>query len=124
MDGKVMYIEDEAFFAGIIKKKLEEKSYEVDIFGDGESGLAAAQAGGYQLILLDLILPKLDGLEVLRLLKENPETKNIPVIILSNQSEEDNRKKALSLGAKAYYVKVNAMPGEIVKMVEGLLTKN
>jgi len=124
MDGKVMYIEDEAFFAGIIKKKLEEKSYEVDIFGDGESGLVAAQAGGYQLILLDLILPKLDGLEVLRLLKENPETKNIPVIILSNQSEEDNRKKALSLGAKAYYVKVNAMPGEIVKMVEGLLTKN
>jgi len=121
MDGKVMYVEDEAFFAGIIKSKLEEKDLEVDVFADGESALAAAKKGGYRLILLDLILPKLDGLEVLRLLKEDSVTKDVPVIILSNQSEEDNRKKAMELGAKAYYVKVNAMPNEIVSMVSNLL---
>lgn len=118
MAGKIAYIEDEAFFASIIKRKLEEKGFEVDVFSDGESGLAAVRNNGYQLVLLDLILPKIDGLEVLRLLKEDPVGKHVPVVVLSNQAGEENHKKAMELGAKAYYVKVNSMPNEIVNNVQ------
>ena len=121
MAGKIAYIEDEEFFASVISKKLVDHGFEVDTFADGESGLAAIKGNGYDLVLLDLILPKLDGLEVLKALKEDPHAKNIPVVVLSNQSGEDNQKKAMDLGAKAYYVKVNAMPSEIVTMVAGFL---
>ena len=117
MAGRVLYVEDEDFFAAIIKKKLEDAGIETDIAPDGETALTMVGQGQYELILLDLILPKMDGLLVLEKLKESDATKAIPVIVLSNQSEDGNRKKAEELGALSYFVKVNATPNEIVAMV-------
>lgn len=119
---KVLYVEDESFFGSIISKKLEESEYTVYVAVNGTEGLKAAQENQYDLILLDLILPELGGFEVLERLKADPNTKNVPVVILSNLSSEADKIKAKELGARAFYVKINAMPSEILALVERIVS--
>lgn len=121
MAGKVLYVEDEDFFATIIKKKLDDAGIETDVAPDGETALTMVGQHQYQLILLDVILPKMDGFSVLETLQRDPATKDIPVVMLSNQSEDGNRQRAETLGAVAYFVKVNATPNDIVQMVQSHL---
>lgn len=121
MKGNILYVEDESFFGSIISKKLAESDYSVDVAPDGAQGLKAAQGKKYDLILLDLILPELGGFEVLEKVKADPSTKDVPVVILSNLSSEDDKAKAKELGARAFYVKINAMPSEILALVERIV---
>ena len=118
---KVLYVEDEAFFASVIAKKLEEDGFEVDTASDGAKGWEAAQTTMYDLILLDLILPELGGFEVLEKIKNDPKLSDIPVVILSNLSSENDKKKAQELGAHS--LKINSMPNEILALVRRILGK-
>ena len=88
---------------------------------DGEEALRLAQAETPDLILLDLIMPKLQGFEVLRSLKQSPETSHIPVIVLSNLGQDRDIQQAMESGAVAYLVKANLSLEELVKHVEAAL---
>lgn len=120
-DLRVLYIEDEKFFADTVEKVLSAVGYSVKQAGDGEIGLKLAREWKPNLILLDLLLPKIEGFEVLRQLKADLATQGIPIIILSNLNSEDDVKKATDLGAQHFFVKAVTMPTNIVNMVKGVL---
>lgn len=104
---KILFIEDEASLQKVIKETFEKNGYSVISALDGESGMGLAKSEKPDLILLDLILPKKDGFEVLSALKENSDTAGIPVIVLTNLEGGVDIEKALSLGARTYLVKSN-----------------
>jgi len=118
---KILFIEDESALQKTLSDYLKKEGYEVISALDGESGLRLAQTQKPDLILLDLILPKMDGFEVLRKLMENPETKEIPVIILTNLERMEDIGRALELGAKTYLVKANYTLKEVTEKVKKAL---
>ena len=118
---KILFIEDESALQKTFGDILKNKGYEVIKALDGESGLRSAKKERPDLILLDLILPKMDGFEVLKGLKASEETKNIPVIILTNLEETEDIQKALELGATTYLVKSSYTLEEVVKKIEKAL---
>jgi len=118
---KILFIEDESALQKTFGDILKSKGYGVLKALDGESGLRSAQGERPDLILLDLILPKMDGFEVLKELKENEETKSIPVIILTNLEETEDIQKALELGATTYLVKSSYTLEEVVNKIEKAL---
>lgn len=122
---KVLIVEDDKFLAELISTKLDKEGYNIVLATDGESGLNKAISEKPDIILLDIMLPGMDGFEVLGNLKKdaNPEIKNIPVIILSNFGQEEKVEKGLSLGAVDYLVKANFTTGEIVEKIKGVLKK-
>lgn len=119
--GSILYIEDESFIGKTIVNKLKDNGFDADLAHDGESGLAMAEKKPYKLILLDLILPKANGFEVLEMLKKNDATKSIPVVVFSNQSTETDQQRAKELGAYEFRVKVHSTPNEIVALAKSLL---
>lgn len=120
---KILYIEDEPFFASTISGQLVEAGYEVESAVDGETGLEMVKSMHPDLVLLDITLPKMDGKEVLRRLKDDDTTKDIPVIILSNLSALEDEREAAALGAHAFFVKALSLPSEIVDVVRVQLSK-
>jgi len=119
----ILFIEDEPTIQKSISRFLEKEGYEVKSALDGEIGLETAKKIKPDLILLDLILPKKDGFEVLKELKKEEATKNIPVIALTNLEESDNIEKVLSLGATAYLIKANYKLEEIVEKIKQILNQ-
>ena len=117
----IIFIEDEAALQRSLGETLRKEGYAVINALDGEIGLKLAKEKKADLILLDLILPKLDGFEVLKELKINPETSNIPVIILTNLERTEDVDKALALGAKTYLVKANYNLAEVIEKVNQAL---
>jgi DNA-binding response OmpR family regulator len=120
----ILFIEDEPNLQKTVGRFLEDEGYEVKSALDGELGLKIAKEFKPALILLDLILPKKDGFETLKELKADPETKDIPVIILTNLETSDDVEKALSLGATNYLIKANYELSEVVKKIEAVLGNN
>jgi len=118
---KILFIEDEPALQKAIGELLTNEGYEVIKALDGETGLNLAKKEKPNLILLDLILPKKDGFEVLAELKQSPETKDIPVIILTNLERATDVEKALELGANTYLVKANYTLQEVVEKVKNAL---
>ena len=117
---RVLVIEDETKVGSFIKRALEEESYAVDLCEDGAQGLDMALSGSYDLIMIDLMLPSLPGLEVLaRLRKEKIQT---PVLILTAQSKVDQRVKGLDAGADDYLTKPFAID-ELLARVRALLRR-
>jgi CheY-like chemotaxis protein len=115
---KILFIEDEAALQKTLGELLRGEGYEVVSAIDGESGLRLAKEIKPDLILLDLILPKILGLKVLENLKSDPETKEIPVIILTNIEDTAGIEKAIELGATTYLVKANYSLEEVVEKVK------
>ena len=118
---KILFIEDEPTLQKAISRFLEQEGYQVMNALDGDLGLEIAKKEKPDLILLDIILPKKDGFEVLKGLKEDETTKDIPVIFLTNLEGDDDVEKALSLGATTYLVKANYKLEEITKKIEETL---
>ena len=121
MAPKILFIEDESALQKTIGDFLNEKGYKVISALDGEIGLKLAKKEKPDLILLDLILPKIPGLEVLKKIKEDEETKKIPVIILTNVESLNEVEKAISLGATDYLVKAEYSLEEIFKKIKKAL---
>ena len=118
---KILFIEDESALQKTFGEILKQEGYEMTSALDGESGLRLAKDKKPDLILLDLILPKLHGLEVLKKLKEDPETKEVPIVILTNLEEVGDVEKALELGATTYLVKESYRLEEVVKKIKKTL---
>lgn len=117
---KILLVEDSRVIELENQNALTKAGYEVICAEDGEAALAAAESGHPDLILLDMILPKLSGPEVLRRLKADPKTAPIPVVILSSLSEK-NRQKLLEEGAEEYLEKNALMPARGVNLLPRVL---
>jgi len=118
---KIVLIEDEEILSKVLCIELQEADFDVTLAEDGEAGLAAVKKVIPSLVLLDLVLPKKHGFEVLTELKKSPKTRKIPVIILSALGSVEDMKKGLGLGAKAYLVKSQHGVGEIVNKIKEYL---
>jgi len=120
---KILFIEDESALQKTFKDLLEKEGYEMLSAFDGQSGLKLAKEKKPDLILLDLILPKLHGFEVLKKLKEDQETKGIPIIVLTNLEKIEDVDKALELGATTYLVKALYNLEEVLEKIKKALEK-
>jgi DNA-binding response OmpR family regulator len=120
---KILIVEDEKILSMVLEEKFKDEAFDTKVAADGEEAMAFAASFSPDIILLDLILPKKDGFEVLKELKSDPKLQDITVIVLSNLGEDDEIKKALSLGAKDYFVKVQHPISEIVEKVKAYLLK-
>jgi len=120
---KIVLVEDDAFLAGMYVTKLNLEGYDVHLASDGEKGLKLVKEELPGIILLDVILPKMSGFDVLKDLKADAKTKNIPVILLTNLGQRDDVKKGLDLGAVDYLIKAHFMPSEVVEKIKKLVKK-
>ena len=118
---KVLVAEDDRFLRRAAESALRRHGFDVITASDGEEALRLARQELPDIILLDLIMPKLQGFDVLRELKQDPATSSIPVIILSNLGQEQDSKVATEMGAVDYWVKANIGPGEMAERVGALL---
>lgn len=119
----IVLVEDDAFLAGMYVTKLNLEGFDVSLAADGEKGWKMIHEGRPDLVLLDVVLPKLSGLEVLAFMKKNAQTKNIPVIVLTNLGQRDDVTKGLALGANDYLIKAHFMPSEVVEKIKKYLSK-
>ena len=120
---KILIVDDDALLVRMYQKKLENDGYIVAAADDGETALQRVQEFKPDLILLDIMMPKVNGLQVLAILKEDKETESIPVILLTNVggSDEDVN-RGLELGAVAYLVKAGNRPSAVVAKVKEILS--
>jgi DNA-binding response OmpR family regulator len=120
---KILFIEDEDALQKTFRDVLEKEGYQMISALDGESGLRLAKSQKPDLILLDLILPKKDGFEVLKELKEDENTREIPVIVLTNLEDVESVEKAIELGATTYLVKAQYSLKEVIQKVKKALRR-
>jgi len=116
--GRILFIDDDNFLRKVYQAELSEKGFEVHLAVDGEDGLQKIAELKPDLIILDLIMPKKNGFEVLEDLQRFKETKTIPVIVLSNLAQSDDQKKALDLGAVDYLIKDNTTLDIIAEKID------
>jgi len=117
----ILFIEDESALQKTFGDILSKESYDMISALDGEIGLNLAKSKKPDLILLDLVLPKVHGFEVLKELKSDPGTKDIPIIVLTNLEAMEDVNKAIELGAKTYLVKTQYNLEEVVEKVKKAL---
>ncbi len=118
---KVLVIEDDSLILRLYQKAFTFEGYEIETAANGEEGLEKARTVKPTLILLDVMMPKMDGLQVLVKLKADEATKNIPVVILTNLAGTQDAETALERGAVKYIVKSEHDPKEVVDMVKQIL---
>lgn len=119
----VELVEDEEYLAKMYQVEFELNDFKVIWAKDGEEGFNFASSSQPSLIVTDIMLPKMDGLSLLKKLKEDATTKNIPVMVLTNYGEQKNMKEAFSFGAADFVVKYFATPKEVVEKVKTILQK-
>lgn len=117
----VLLVEDDSFLANIYKTKFEMEGFKVTVAENGELGLKEAKKKIPDVILLDILLPKMDGFTVLEHLKEDDELRDVPVILLTNLGQKDDVEKGLKLGAADYLIKAHFKPSETVEKVKNVL---
>jgi DNA-binding response OmpR family regulator len=120
---KVLIVEDEEILLTALCEELKQEGFDAIGAKDGMEGVEKAASEKPELILLDLVMPRLDGIGALKQLKENPETQNIPVVILTNLSDYDKVSDALSLGAMDYLVKANYRLEELVTKIKTVIKR-
>jgi DNA-binding response OmpR family regulator len=123
-DVKVLIIEDDRFLSSILKGRLEKEGLAVAQAYDGDEGLRMIREVQPDLILLDLIMPKVSGFEVLEQMAADPELAQVPVMIASNLGQDSDVEKARSLGAVEYYVKVRTSIDDLAQMVKNVVLQN
>ena len=114
----LLLVEDDFFLRSLMTKKLTLEGYEVIEAENGRIALNELEKNDIDLVLLDLIMPEVDGFEVLETISKNPELTKIPVIVLSNLGQKEKIDKAKSLGAKDYIIKAHFTPGEVVEKIK------
>ncbi len=114
---RILIVEDDEFLSDAYKSKFEQK-FEVEIARDGEEVITKTNSFKPNLIILDMMMPKKDGLQVLKELKQNPESKDIPIIVSSNVDDPQAVKQAKQAGIAKYIVKCNVTIGELMKLCD------
>src|SRR3989344_7386862 len=115
---KILIAEDDERLLNVLKNRFEEDGWSVKVVVDGESAIDAINKEKFDLVLLDLLMPKKDGFEVLEAIKSNSIFKNLPIVAMSSLGQEENIDKALKLGAVDYLIKINNSVSDILKKAE------
>lgn len=119
---KVLIIEDDSFLLSMYATKFELENFLVIGAENGKKGLQLAKGKKPNIILLDILLPEMDGFEVLEELKADKITQDIPVILLTNLNQAEEVKKGLTLGAEDYLIKAYSMPSEVVDKIQNVIS--
>ena len=117
MAKKILLIEDEKIMINLLNKKLTSEGYDVTISRDGEEGLRVMKELKPDVVLLDIIMPKMGGFEVMEKMNKDPELKKIPIIIVSNSGQPVELSRAKELGARDWLIKTEFDPQEVVDKV-------
>ncbi|MBT4648855.1 response regulator [bacterium] len=120
---KVLLIEDEEMLANMYEVKFQNEGFEVIKALDGATGLELSKTTNPDFVLLDVIMPKMDGFSVLKAIREDEKTKNLPVMLLTNLGQDEDIQKGKELGAVGYLVKANVTPADVVESVRKELEK-
>jgi len=120
---KILIAEDEEILLKVLRDRFKDDGWDVTAVENGEEAVNSAKGGLYDLVLLDLIMPKMDGFEALQEIRKIPEYKEVPIIVLSNLGSDEDIKKALSLGANDYYVKTQHPVSEVIEKANGFVVK-
>ena len=118
---KILIVEDDDFLLKMYAAKLELENFKTLTAVTGTQGLKLAQKERPDLILLDLNLPEMDGFQILKALKDDQETKDIPVLVLTNYAQKENIDRCLELGAVDYLIKAHFIPSEVVRKIKQIL---
>ena len=122
---RILVVEDDQFLRELYQELLSDEGYNVEVSANGEDGLTNMRNGGYDLVLLDIMLPKKDGLDILTELRANPPTKqNGPVVLLTNLGQDAIIKQGFSLGASGYLIKSAMTPDQVLHEVKVFLKKS
>lgn len=125
MAQKILVVEDDEFLRELYEELLKGENYDVTLAVDGEEGLSNISKGGFDLVLLDIMLPKMDGLEILRRVKNTPPAvKNGPVVLLTNLGQDSIIKEGFALGASGYLIKSAMNPDQVLSEVQVFLNKS
>jgi CheY-like chemotaxis protein len=119
---KILLVEDNEMNRDMLSRRLVRRGFEVEIATDGEQGVAMAQAGGYDLVLMDMSLPGIDGWEATRRLRAQPETQAVPVIALTAHAMAGDRERAMAAGCNDYDTKpveLERLLGKIAALIGG-----
>ncbi len=121
---RLLVVEDEQYLRDLYVEILKGEGYQIDQASDGDEGYDAMHKGGYDLVLLDVMLPKMDGFQILEKLKTSPPEKPNPnIVILTNLGKDTNIAKGISLGARGYMIKADYTPDQVVNEVKNYLSK-
>lgn len=118
---KILLTEDDKFFRDLLIRKLSSGGFEVVSANDGESAIKALETFTPDLAILDILLPGVNGLEVLANIRKNEKTKDLPAVFLSNLSTKEDFQKAKDLGMTAFLVKASVTPDEVITEVKKIL---
>lgn len=119
---KILLVEDDPFIVDMYTLKLKEAGFEVETAADGRKGLDKIKEGSHDLVLLDIVLPIVDGFEVLQTLKREG-VKHPPIVLLTNLGQKEDVERGLALGAADYLIKANFTPAEVVEKINHLASK-
>lgn len=117
----ILLVEDDRFVSDIYKRKLGSEGYEVVSVSDGRDALQILEGTSPDAVLLDIMMPIVDGMEVLKRMKGEDRWKKIPVIMLTNLAEKDSIEKSLAMGADGYIIKAHFTPSEVVQKIKNVL---
>ena len=120
---RILLIEDDPFLTDIYTTKFKKANLEVEVATDGEEALAKLKEKTPDLVVLDLVLPRIDGWEILSKIKANPKLKNLKVVVLSNLGQKEEVEKGLKLGATKYLIKAHYTPSQVVEEIKRCLEK-
>ncbi len=118
---KILLAEDDPFIVDIYTTKLKQAGLEVEVVQEGDEVLKRARETKPDLLLLDIVLPTMNGWEILRAMRQSEDLKNLPVVILSNLYQKDEVEKGLKFGALKYLIKAHYTPSEVVEEVKKIL---
>lgn len=120
---KIMIVEDDRFLSFLMKARLEKEGFTVVQVFDGEEAINALRQERPSLVILDLIMPKVTGFEVLKMISITPQLAGLPVVIVSNLAQDSDVEKAKAYGAKEYFVKVRVSIDDLVGRIKALVTE-
>lgn len=118
---KILIIEDEEIMINLLQRKITQEGYEVWIARNGEEGLAVMREKKPDLILLDIIMPKMGGLEVMEIMQQDKNLKDLPVIVVSNSGQPVEIDKVQKLGAKDWLIKTEFDPREVIDKIKKII---
>lgn len=121
MKNKILLVEDDTFIRDIYQSELTKNGFEVTAFASGEEALQTLEQKEFDLALLDIMLPGINGIDVLKRIKQNPKTQNLQVVMLTNLGQETVVKEGLDTGAVGYLIKASYNPDQLVQEVRKIL---
>jgi DNA-binding response OmpR family regulator len=118
---KILLVEDDSMIVEMYKLRFEEEGFEVTVTEKGSEAIELANSLKPDIILLDIILPEVDGFNILQSLKSEEKTKSLPILMLTNLAQESDKEKAISMGANDYLVKSQHTPSDVLQKVKEII---